>query len=496
MFKNFRKSYIDFFRNTIEEYGGGTIEKPKYVFRNNTDLHGDFPDKAFFGCVNEGEASKGRYRDLSIVVFPSNENADEDDRWIIALGVGSDGYEHDNDLVLLPGTRRLFVNNLNKDSFIKNDFTDIGSTDGFKSFCKKNNVVDSLKKGVKGYENLLIACTYFDPNKEDESKEIISKYLAIYAQIRDWPTNNSHRNNIIETLKKKNEIKEEGEKKEEDEIKELLKKRKYIVLQGAPGTGKTRMAKKIVEGCNNVFFTQFHAETTYSDFIYGILPDVKNESLKYIENKGVFVKAIETAKSIEEAKAKEESEEANKKEQNVYLIIDEINRANLSNVLGPAFYLFEPTMEDSKIKIEICPGLTLDRLPDNLYVIATMNTADRSLAVVDFALRRRFAWYTMYPHVITADDGKTFCDQEFMDIANIFEKYATDEELNLQPGQAYFVVPKHEGEKETEKKEMNFRLKYEVMPLIREYLNNGMLARAKDDFINYFRNEIQEEMYR
>ena len=186
-----------------------------------------------------------------------------------------------------------------------------------------------------------------------------------------------------------------------------------------------------------------------------------------------------------------EAQKPENRSRKIFLIIDEINRANLSNVLGPAFYLFEPAMADSDIKINVCPSLPpLSRLPDNLYVIATMNTADRSLAVVDFALRRRFAWYTLYPRVIEADRGEVFCKDEFVGLAAIFERYASDEELNLQPGHAYFIVPENDRECR-----LYDRLKYEIMPLIREYLDDGMLPRAKDDFISYFRKNISEEMY-
>ncbi|NLK71442.1 MAG: AAA domain-containing protein [Clostridiales bacterium] len=209
------------------------------------------------------------------------------------------------------------------------------------------------------------------------------------------------------------------------------------------------------------------------------MPDVHAAELKYSEREGAFVKAIKAALDSE------------KNGQKVFLIIDEINRANLSNVLGPAFYLLEPTMSDSDTEIEICPGLSLDKLPENLYIMATMNTADRSLAIVDFALRRRFAWYTLYPHVITVEPGKVFRDKEFNDIAAIFENYATDEELNLQPGHAYYIVSNKNPDNE-----IKTRLKYEIMPLIKEYLNDGMLSRAKDDFVNYFRETIGEELYR
>ena len=93
--------------------------------------------------------------------------------------------------------------------------------------------------------------------------------------------------------------------------------------------------------------------------------------------------------------------------QKVLLIIDEINRANLSNVLGPVFYLFEYQSGVRNVRVKL-GDMELEKLPDNLHVIATMNTADRSLAVVDFALRRRFAWYTLRPHEISVVKGMFF----------------------------------------------------------------------------------------
>ena len=464
--------YITFFEDQISNFGGVNRKNKKYVFRKN--VNNPFPDTgAYFGCIAENEDASGVYSDLSIVVLPSNEPNDVDDRWIIALGVGSLGYKNDYSLVSLPGTRRLFMKYLDKETFIKNDFMDIESSDGISTFCAENNIPDTLSKAVKSYEKVLLTATLFDPNDYNISKDLISKYLALYAKLRGWPSNKSHRSEIDKALTV-------STPKADDilNVQTLLKKRKYVVLQGAPGTGKTRLAKLIPSDDDIVFFTQFHAETTYSDFVYGIIPDINVSTLKYSARDGVFVKAIKEANKIEN------------KNKNVYLIIDEINRANLSNVLGPSFYLFEPTMSSHNVKIEVCPGLELDRLPENLYVIATMNTADRSLAVVDFALRRRFAWYTLYPHEITTDSAHCFCKNEFNAIADIFEQYATDEELNLQPGHAYFIVSS------TENDEIDNRLRYEIMPLIKEYLLDGMLSRAKDDFVNYFRKRINEEMFK
>lgn len=174
----------------------------------------------------------------------------------------------------------------------------------------------------------------------------------------------------------------------------------------------------------------------------------------------------------------------NNPQQKVILIIDEINRANLSNVLGPVFYLFEYQMDASDVVIKLRNDLELNAPPSNLYVIATMNTADRSLAVVDFALRRRFAWYTLWPKAI---QSPRFMHNYYDAIASIFEQYASDEELNLQPGQGYFLADSEE--------EMKKRLKYEIMPLIKEYLTEGLLTSAKNAFSNYFASQIKEELF-
>ncbi len=462
--------YIQYFEDQILNFGGVSRGNKKYIFRKN--VNNPFPDKgAYFGCISEDEDVSGAYSDLCIVIFPSNEPEDKDDRWIIALGVGSMGFKNDYDLASLPGTRRLFMKYLDSLSFIKNDFMDIESSNGFTTFCNDNSIPNTLDNAVKNYGKVLLTSTIFDPNKHDAGDGIISKYLALYATLRQWPSSKSQRSLVNSVLRITT-----PPTNDRKNIKDLIAKRKYIVLQGAPGTGKTRLAKMIPSNNDIVFFTQFHAETTYSDFVYGIIPDVTAGSLKYSPHEGIFVEAIKAA--------------SKNKDKKVYLIIDEINRANLANVLGPSFYLFEPTMTSHNVRIEVCPELELDCLPENFYVIATMNTADRSLAVVDFALRRRFAWYTVFPQEITPDVGQYFCKDDFNAIADIFERYASDEELNLMPGHAYYIVS------DDNHAEIDNRLKYEIMPLIKEYLLDGMLSRAKDDFVNYFRKRINEEMYR
>ena len=490
----------------------------------------------FFGFISKGDGNiedtsatdsendeSGAYNGLSLVFFPkvdgvSNKGDKKDgsgdvESFIISLGVGTLGLGSDYELATRPGTRRLFLRlrdeNQKENQFFKNDFTDITKDlvnnlkNGFpvadrygkllqsgqfiefegrellekKESSKIDYQIDNLPKDIEGYIK-----TYKPSEKETNSiVNIICRWIAAYAVMRK---------NVWKSYKKgKTEFKDSVEnslpkpQKEElstDDLCKILEKNRFVVLQGAPGTGKTWSANEVAKNFDEVLFEQFHAETTYSDFIYGIRPKLGGTTLLYEENKGVLLRAIETAKEYKEKK--------------VLLIIDEINRANLSNVLGPVFYLFEKGASDRTHKIKIGGDHKIEKLPDNLFVIATMNTADRSLAVVDFALRRRFTWLTLKPHVIEEKalegKGKIFMDTYFNEMAAIFEEYATDEELNLQPGQSYFIV-----NNSNQDEEMKERLRYELMPLIKEYLNEGYLASAKEVFCNYFYQTIGELMY-
>ena len=242
----------------------------------------------------------------------------------------------------------------------------------------------------------------------------------------------------------------------------LVLKRRFVTLQGAPGTGKTRLAKIVAQKLDaDIFFTQFHAETSYSDFIFGIKPNLESGEVAYAAQRGIFYESLKAAES--------------NPGKNVVLVIDEINRANLSNILGPIFYLFEYQLDEDKndnsVEIDIGDKFYVSRIPSNYHVICTMNTADRRLAVVDFALRRRFAWYTLKPHIIATTGNNKFFKADFLVFNDIFNWYASSEELSLQPGQAYFIAENEE--------EMKNRVKYELFPLIREYLAEGLLKIRK-----------------
>ena len=163
-------------------------------------------------------------------------------------------------------------------------------------------------------------------------------------------------------------------KKEFDEIVKLLKnsKKKQLILQGPPGTGKTfiaeRIARYITQNDDLVETIQFHPSYSYEDFIEGYRP--KNNGFELSD--GIFKQFCNRA--------------INDPGSNYVLIIDEINRGNLSKIFGELLYLLEYRNQ----RVRLTYSQKEFYLPENLYIIGTMNTADRSLAIMDYALRRRF----------------------------------------------------------------------------------------------------------
>ena len=167
-------------------------------------------------------------------------------------------------------------------------------------------------------------------------------------------------------------------------MKGLLERKKSLILQGAPGTGKTYAARRLAyammgeEDDSRIGFVQFHQSYTYEDFVIGYRP---NGEGGFDIQPGIFADFCARA--------------ARDSGRSYFFIIDEINRANISKVFGELLMLIEADHRGDSI------GLPLDRrrltVPENLYIIGMMNTADRGLALIDYALRRRFAFFDMKP---------------------------------------------------------------------------------------------------
>ena len=466
---------LDAFVGVIKEYAQsvGFVPEKNGIWRKDINRpSNEFENVAYCGFIREGQEPSGPYSDFSLCFMPekTNDNTNSISACAIVLVVGTQQFMYDGAIAQSPFTRRRFLRlNSNSRVYYKSDFSNI--TDRLPELTTKlKKEHPCIRQFDDRFGPLVVTFEVVDIKNDFTVEDIpyeFKKWICAYAEFRGWPTNDAQRKEIVDVLDKLESI---NSKKllTDDEIYNILKKDKYIILQGAPGTGKTYTALNIANRFNNVLFTQFHAETSYSDFVYGIKPDTKSNTLIYKDSPGVLYEAIDKAKDGAE----------------VLLIVDEINRANLSNVLGPVFYLFEKNVgQNRNYKIKI-GNLEIDKLPETLYVIGTMNTADKSLAVVDFALRRRFTWITLRPQVI---DHKDFRKEEFLEFENMFMRHATDDELNLQPGQSYFIASDDEV--------MRQRLKYELMPLIKEYINEGFLPSAKDEFVNYFYNKIGELMY-
>ena len=185
------------------------------------------------------------------------------------------------------------------------------------------------------------------------------------------------------------------EKESYENLVALIKRKKNIILQGAPGVGKTFVAKLLAysmlgtKNDSHIMMVQFHQSYSYEDFIMGYRPTAGNGfELKH----GAFYNFCKKAEAD--------------KQHEYFFIIDEINRGNLSKIFGELFMLIE---NDKRSVVEL-PLLYSEEkfaIPSNVYLIGTMNTADRSLAMLDYALRRRFSFYEMKPS-FTQDRFQTY----------------------------------------------------------------------------------------
>ncbi|MDW8263225.1 MAG: AAA family ATPase [Phycisphaerales bacterium] len=245
------------------------------------------------------------------------------------------------------------------------------------------------------------------------------------------------------------------------EVAELLQERRFVILQGPPGTGKTRMAKELLRGhkyyAGKGRFIQFHPNTTYENFIGGLAPSQDNNGLglQFVPRRGHLMDAVAEAGDGK-----------------YLLVVDEMNRADLAKVLGEAIVLLEPGDPDREVVLPYdfsAPIGTRLRLPAGLHILGTMNTADRSIALVDIAIRRRFAFVDLWPDFRAAKEkGSSLSQEYFRKTVSLFVEHATEEAMPLVPGHAYFLA---ESEDEARRK-----LKWELVPLLREYLAQGFVA--------------------
>lgn len=243
----------------------------------------------------------------------------------------------------------------------------------------------------------------------------------------------------------------------------VLKNKMNIILQGAPGVGKTFVAKRLaysimgVKDVERVMMVQFHQSYSYEDFIMGFRPSGSGFELK----KGAFYNFCKRAEVDSE--------------NDYFFIIDEINRGNLSKIFGELFMLIENDKRGSRNKLQLLYSDEMFFVPDNVYIIGMMNTADRSLAMLDYALRRRFAFFDLTPgfgsdgfKAYQADLNNAKFDNLIRCIAALNDKIAADESLGegFCIGHSYFCNFTPETIDDAAIKGI---VEYEIIPMLKEY---------------------------
>jgi 5-methylcytosine-specific restriction protein B len=253
-------------------------------------------------------------------------------------------------------------------------------------------------------------------------------------------------------------------------ILETLRRKKNVVLQGPPGTGKTYFSRRLAyclmgeKAPRRVGMVQFHQAYSYEDFIQGYRPTGAGFELR----NGTFYEFALRAR--------------NDPQRNYVFIIDEINRGNLSKVFGELMMLIEADKRGPEWSVPLAYTRNIDEqffVPENLYVIGLMNTADRSLAMVDYALRRRFAFIDLAPgfgtsrfreHLERAGAPSLLIDKIVVRMAELNEEIARDTS-NLGPGycvgHSFFASPPRD--RQADEGWYQEVVTTEIAPLIREY---------------------------
>lgn len=291
--------------------------------------------------------------------------------------------------------------------------------------------------------------------------QIVGNILCKFINEKDFDDTEEHiTENEIEKYSKEKFLEEVFIDEEKyNSIVNVLNKKKNIILEGAPGVGKTYMAKRLVYSLmgekdkNRIEFLQFHQSYSYEDFVEGYRPNDNGFSLE----KGMFYLFCKKAEKH--------------KEKDFYLIIDEINRGNLSKIFGELLMLIENGKREETVSL-VYSGEKFS-VPNNLYIIGLMNTADRSLAIIDYALRRRFSFIRLEPAFSNEKFKESFAkgfNNQFKDIITLIEKlneYIEEDKslgTGFKIGHSYFCNIENGTKQDIEN-----IIRYEIIPLLEEY---------------------------
>ncbi len=449
--------------------GGRYPERAKQSFTIRAPDFSSASGVPFTALIDPSNPDSGAYGGMSFVIFPVEDRAA-----LFGMVIGTQGLSPDEEILGRPGHGRKiraicsWLNSkygkgkmvawakqdparidLDMPGNIKSLFSDFQAA--FKKYGKviygfyvPDENPQKTEEALKAFLDLMFLERGYYPltNAEKEARKIQASY---YANIFPHTDNQT--------------------------VADLLTERKYVVLQGPPGTGKTRMSLELLRHTyhNNGQAIQFHPNTTYENFVGGLAPIHTEETLglQFKPKPGFLMEAAGQATT--------------NPDKPYLLIIDEINRADLAKVLGEAIFLLEPFEEGRSLKLayeyEQSYGSML-HLPPNLHILGTMNSSDRSIAIVDIAVRRRFAFLKLWPQIsIVEAHGNELMLQAFQGLLAIFLEYADDEGMELMPGHSYFL--------ERDQDKALKSLQVHLLPLLEEYLKQGYVTAFADSLQAY-----------
>ncbi len=423
----------------------------------------------FAGLLHHDSPSSGVYGGMSLIWFPIPEDVAGPACSLLTFVCGTRGLAPDETILGRPGHARYLramARFLDRDcniyTWTKRDPTNLSQdipTVVRSHFARFASVID--RYGPYIYAAVAV------PTDIATAKPVIAAFLDLYAWERGWQPLKAAAGEINDL---KNSLRQHlFPKTEKSEVVQLLRERRFVILQGPPGTGKTRMADEIKDQdfAGHGRTVQFHPAVTYETFVAGISPDVDGQSLRFRVRPGWLATAVNDAKSSD-----------------FVLIVDEINRGDLGRVLGEAIYLFEAKeIAENKARSVHLPqaledGTNTLSIPKGMYLLGTMNSADRSIAILDLAVRRRFAFVDVWPDLdVVRSQGIDFATEAFGKLQDIFAQFAPNDALVLMPGHAYFLA--------SDELQFKRRMQYELIPLLEEYVVEGRLGPCETELTAY-----------
>jgi 5-methylcytosine-specific restriction enzyme B len=427
----------------------------------------EFDNAPYAALIHKNNPTSGAYGGTSLVISPSQDGQSI----LMGFGAGTNGIAPDEDILGLPGHMR----------FIRALTQELSSIDGVFAWQKadptqmdeKQKVFRQLPDALmpfatfwKKYQHVMYAVIVCQTGKVAELEHVFLTMLDHCVDLRGGLVKAGFAKQFTDSSSRLK--KQYFKSPNAHDAAKLLSTRHYLVLQGAPGTGKTHISQELLTRhySGNGVSIQFHPSFSYEQFIGGLSPIEKNGQFGFEPRAGILMQAVKAA---------------NQTPEKPYLLhIDELNRADIARVLGESLYLLEPHVtRQLQLAYDFgSPWGNSLTLPDNLHILCTMNTNDRSIASLDLAIRRRFAFVTLWPQAdVVFAQKDTFVSLAYSSLESIFFECANEASLALMPGQSYFLAPNSI--------ERLQKIRFELIPLLRHYLELGLLGECFEPIHSY-----------